>query len=205
VSIKGFQELLDYLDQVARARLLARLHDDLTQYRDQRLERTPDMPYQPEDPTHPPHTPDTPPHTHHTWVVGHENTPGPEGITVYHVTAQRWRVTLAPWHQGWELHIHGPGIDHGVTQCHTLGEVEETVRDYVRVTLDLDEDTPMLIRLIEEDCDCAAPSLPFRAHLSTAGDALIRNVRDHPGRWYIASAVVLTLAAIRRRRSKGGT
>jgi hypothetical protein len=47
----------------------------------------------------------------------------------YHVTAKRWRL-------GWELHVD----DVGVTQSHSLATAEKMVREFIALTLDIEDE-----------------------------------------------------------------
>lgn len=60
-------------------------------------------------------------------------------MTTYHVTAKRWA-------HGWELHIDGVGV----TQARTLLSAEDMVRDYVALTLDLDDDSSFEVHIRPE-------------------------------------------------------
>lgn len=51
-------------------------------------------------------------------------------MKTYNVAAVRWPL-------GWELHIEGVGV----TQSKSLVEAEATVRDYIALEYDLDDDT----------------------------------------------------------------
>lgn len=57
-------------------------------------------------------------------------------MTIYDVTAKRWA-------HGWELHVEGVGV----TQSRTLTSAEDMVRDYIALTLALDDSDSFDVRI----------------------------------------------------------
>lgn len=49
-------------------------------------------------------------------------------MSAYNVTAKRWT-------HGWELHVDGVGV----TQTRTLASAEKIARDYIGLSLDIDD------------------------------------------------------------------
>jgi hypothetical protein len=60
-------------------------------------------------------------------------------VTIYTVTAKRWV-------QGWELHIDGVGV----TQTRTLVNAEKMAREYIALTLDVDDENSFNVDVVPQ-------------------------------------------------------
>lgn len=78
-------------------------------------------------------------------------------VTTYRVTAKRWA-------HGWELHIDGVGV----TQSRTLMSAEDMAREYIALSLDIDDDSSFDVHIVPE----------LDGNLAAAAEAARHAVRD---------------------------
>lgn len=82
-------------------------------------------------------------------------------MNVYRVTAKRWPL-------GWELHIAGLGV----TQSRTLATAEKSVREYVALSEDLDDETGFDVEIKPElDSNLATEAEAAREATRRAAEA----------------------------------